>query len=443
MNNQLNRNIKHRPGGWLPTDRRKLKEWVDNLIIDMVRTRECLNLSADSGNIFIHDEVENFKKVIEADPKLYMLVNQMITQAFEYDEFDPTGKPAIEDYMTMLKLIDHIMSKAPEYMQPDSEGSGLIGFPINAVLDWCMGTPAGFAFFLDEKVNECFKQILDGWAKFLDSEASVDVLNTSEKGWMCEAARKQINIDQYIHDPKDAHWGFKSWNKFFIREFKPGQRPVAEPDNGKVIVSACESAPYHISNNVQKEQKFWLKGQEYSLEYMMAHDKYVDEFVGGTVYQAFLCATNYHRWHSPVSGKIKKAYIVPGTYYSEAQSEGYDPSGPNNSQGYITQVATRAIIFIQADDPAIGLMCFIAVGMSEVSSCIITAQKDTYIKKGEQLGYFQFGGSTHCLIFRKDVIEQFVIDAIPAPDFNNSKVIKLNSKLAVARSVSPASKSKK
>ena len=114
---------------------------------------------------------------------------------------------------------------------------------------------------------------------------------------------------------------------------------------------------------------------------MLNHDEYVDMFIGGTIYQAFLSATNYHRWHSPISGTIKKAYVVPRTYYSEAQSEGFDEAGPNNSQGYIAHVATRAIIFIESDDPVIGLMCFVAVGMSEVSSCKITILEGQYVNQ--------------------------------------------------------------
>ncbi len=41
---------------------------------------------------------------------------------------------------------------------------------------------------------------------------------------------------------------------------------------------------------------------------------------------------------------IVEAYNVPGTYYADAPSEGIDPAGPNNSQGFITAVATRAVI---------------------------------------------------------------------------------------------------
>ena len=66
-----------------------------------------------------------------------------------------------------------------------------------------------------------------------------------------------------------------------------------------------------------------------------------EKFVGGTVYQAFLSAYNYHRWHAPVSGTVSDVYLVDGTYYSESESEGQDPAGPNNSEGYITAVATR------------------------------------------------------------------------------------------------------
>jgi phosphatidylserine decarboxylase len=151
---------------------------------------------------------------------------------------------------------------------------------------------------------------------------------------------------------------------------------------------------------------------------MLAHDEAVEEFVGGTVYQAFLSATNYHRWHSPVAGTVVRAYVLDGTYFSEADSEGPDVVEPMNSQAYITHVAARAIVLIQADNPAIGLMAFIAVGMVEVSSCLIGADitPGFHLAKGDELGCFQFGGSTHCLIFRPGVISEFALPAIPQPD---------------------------
>jgi len=219
-------------------------------------------------------------------------------------------------------------------------------------------------------------------------------------------------FEELFHcDPSLPHYGFKSWDDFFTRTFRDGVRPVAEPDNPKVVVNACESEPYNLTTNVRRRDQFWIKGQPYSLIDMLDHDPLTDQFVGGTVYQAFLSAVSYHRWHAPVSGKIVKARVVDGTYYSEPLFEGLgepnvheiDAAGEATGQGYLTAVATRALIFIEADEPAIGLMCFVGVGMAEVSTCDITVKEGQYVKKGDQIGMFHFGGSTHCLVFRSGV----------------------------------------
>jgi len=69
------------------------------------------------------------------------------------------------------------------------------------------------------------------------------------------------------------------------------------------------------------------------------------------------------------------------------------------SQSWLTMAATRALIFIHADNSDIGLMCFIAVGMWEVSSCEFTVHAGIRVKAGDGLGTFHIGGSTHALIF--------------------------------------------
>jgi phosphatidylserine decarboxylase len=290
-----------------------------------------------------------------------------------------------------------------------------------------MGVPSGFAGFRNDKVNALLKKILDEYGSFLDSPASLSVFNNSPTGWKSKAATEKLNMDQYQYDPNDEHWGFKSWNDFFTRKLKPGARPIAEPDNNKVIVSACDSNVYNIQHNVKKVDWFWVKSQPYSLNDMLNNDEsIVDRFVGGDVYQAFLSALKYHRWHSPVSGTIKKAYIKQGTYYSGTESQGMDPGSPNFSQGYIAHVATRAIIYIEADDPQIGLIIVMPVGMAEVSSCVLLDKiKPGYrIKKGEELGYFQYGGSTYCLIFRPGVIKKFEVQ--------EGKDVKMGQAIAIA-----------
>lgn len=112
-----------------------------------------------------------------------------------------------------------------------------------------------------------------------------------------------------------------------------------------------------------------IKSQPYSVKDMLADDALAIRFDGGTVYQAFLSALSYHRWHSPVSGVVRKAYVVDGTYFSEPLlpgegdlSQTIATEGISTAQGYLTALATRALIFIEADNPAIGLMVFIGIG---------------------------------------------------------------------------------
>ncbi|KAH8162028.1 hypothetical protein CIB48_g6215 [Xylaria polymorpha] len=152
---------------------------------------------------------------------------------------------------------------------------------------------------------------------------------------------------------------------------------------------------------------------------MLAHDPLSAQFDKSTVYQAFLSALSYHRWHSPVSGRIVRAFVAAGTYFSEPLFPADDDDdgggvyainvkGLRVSQAYLAALATRAVVFLQADNPAIGLMAFVGVGMDEVSTCEITVRQDQRVEKGEQLGMFHFGGSSHCLLFREGVrVEDF------------------------------------
>lgn len=198
---------------------------------------------------------------------------------------------------------------------------------------------------------------------------------------------------------------------FFTRKVHDKARPVASPEDDNVIANACESKVFNIQRGAQLRDRFFAKGQPYSVLDMLGHDPLAQHFAGATVYQAFLSALSYHRWHAPVSGTIRRAFVQDGTYFSEPLFEGVgDPSntdidtgGISVGQGYLSSMAARGIIFIDADNPAIGLMAFIAIGMDEVSSIDITVKEGQHVKKGDQLGMFHFGGSTHCLLFRKGV----------------------------------------
>ncbi|MFM0074912.1 phosphatidylserine decarboxylase family protein [Paraburkholderia sediminicola] len=405
--------------------RRRLGEWLPRNEAHLARYRTELAVKARerAAHVPRTSAVEELATLIHGDPVLRMDMTRAIAQA--RDAGYMLGYASIDELMVVF---DYLMTYSPPFSK-----TSLIHCPLNAMLDWPMCMPSGYALFRDPVLNAQLKRVLNCWCGFLSGPHSREHLNTSPpNGWFSAEADKKIGLLQFLCDPHEPYWGFASWNDFFTRQFRPGVRPVDEPDNPKVIVSPCEAAPYNIQHDVKLHDTFWIKSQPYSLQDMFTSGQsdITRRFAGGSVYQAFLSAFNYHRWHAPVSGLILKAYAVDGSYYSDADSEGEDPGGLNDSQGYITAVAARAVIVIECDDPAIGRVGCVFVGMADVSSCVIEALPGQHVSKGDELGFFQYGGSSCCVVFEPGAVSCF----IPQPPFDdNALPVKVNTRIAIAR----------
>ena len=427
VSHPLDRYSQANGGGWHPKDPAVIAGWI-----------AWLRQEAAERNLAEAPPIAALRALVTSTPILDAEAKLMFSEALARSPTTPLGQPSVADFNEFLVLLNVVMQMAPEAYQtyPALQPAGLIGFPINALLNWPMATSSGQLFFGKTLVNERFRAILAYWSQFLVSPASTYVLTEQPRKvspttvalpWLgTQAQSEMVGVAQQARgdgsnptpssfseifncNPSQPFYGFQSWDGFFTRTFKHGVRPVSAPGDDNVVVNACESAPLQVVRNVAANAEFWLKGQPYSLHDMMANNPLAPQFTGGTVYQAFLSALSYHRWHSPVTGTIVKAYVVPGSYYLEnpyqgfSNPEGADPSAPNRSQPFLSSVATRAVMFIKADNPKIGLMCVVAIGMAEVSSCEITVADGQRVKKGDQIGMFHFGGSTHCLVFRPGV----------------------------------------
>lgn len=456
------RRVEARIGGWLPREDDHVDKWIRRL-----------RKTASTAPRPLIKPIQDFQEMVHADGVLHATISDMFSEACERRRITPLGEPSVKNFEEFLVLLNAIMTTAPEAYQvrgneegkPELKPSGYIGFPINALLDWPMSTASGYDVFSNHMVNQQFKKILDHWSKFLVTKESRYVLVEGDATgdpiiipWLSpQAQREMISVATeargentiaypknptfskiFNSNPEDPYHGFGSWDDFFVRSFVGGMRPVSAPDDDSVVVNACESAPFALKPDVALSDCFWLKGQPYSLENMLDFDARAPEFAGGTVYQAFLSALSYHRWHSPVSGTIERAYVVNGSYYLENMFKGFrnpkgpDPSAATESQAFLSAVATRAVIFIRADNDAIGLMCVIPIGMAEVSSCEISVREGEHVRKGDQLGMFHFGGSTHCLVFRPGVELDFDLYGLtPGPE--NTTNIRINTALATVR----------
>ncbi len=242
------------------------KRWITLICLSLILVTFTLSATP------LRPVIQEFRQLIEEDPVLFRLFTQMFEQIPSTPEYktNPTGVSQVEDYNQMLQQLNEILTQAPEFNQ-----TGLVGFPINAILDWPMGTPAGTEAFLNEKVNRQLKKILNQWAVFLGSADSCYVLDDDpEKGWFGRDAMAAMPtfVEDFQCDPSQPCYGFDSWDDFFTRQFREGRRPVASPNDDSIIANACESAPYRVATDVQLQDQFWIKGQPYSLSHMLDGD---------------------------------------------------------------------------------------------------------------------------------------------------------------------------
>ena len=297
--------VKYRIGRWLPSDKKFLSQWIAQKIEHSTRM-----------NLPLRQSVQELRDAIYADPILYMGFTSM------YDQIPQGYNEPIKNFENMLMLINQILNEAPCFSVYENK-VGLVGFPINAILDWAMGTQGGYLTFLHPVVNQKLEVILNEWKQFLSSEDSCYVLTdgpivqpqpdySNPVGWFSpEALEAMADMDpmrgitspedplenfkyNFKYEPDQPYFGYTSWDDFFTREFKLNARTISTEDSGiDVIVNACESAPYNCVNDANRKDNFWMKGQPYSLLDIMDHHPLADEFGdGSTVYQAFFMCQN-------------------------------------------------------------------------------------------------------------------------------------------------------
>lgn len=392
-----------------PKDQQDADAWLRNLKKEV----ESSKLPAYQKSI------QQLADLIESDGVVRMYVTQMIEQV-------PQKNRTIDSVDSLLKAMNLIIRRAPRYKDGTS-------FPMSTLFARMMYTPAGEAAFRNAAFNNAIRNILKEWCRFLDSRESLYVINKKD-GWLSPEAWKENGLSEFvIPNPSNPHGGFKSFNAFFHREIKAERRPIAAPDNPKVIVSANDGTVYNIVRGVKKQDNFWIKSQPYSLVNMLNGSRYVDRFVGGDVFQSFLSGSDYHRFHSPIDGTVRQATVVNGLMFSELHSQGFDPSAGTLSQRYEASVNTRGLLFIESDDRAIGMVAVIPIGITEISSVTLTVKPGQKVKKGQEVGYFSYGGSSMCLVFQPKTIHHYTVkNPTKTGEPDKGPKIKVNAQIAQA-----------
>ncbi len=198
-------------------------------------------------------------------------------------------------------------------------------------------------------------------------------------------------VKQYGIDLSEAQkQKFNSFNDFFYRKLKPEARPINQDSNA--IVSPADGKIFAYQNI--SNQDFIVKGYRFNLKDYLQDSMLYQQFKGGSLIIVRLCPTDYHRFHFPLSGKLISDRKIKGDLYSVS------PIALRKKIELIC-LNKREISVIENDH--IEKFIYSEVGATMVGSIIQTYENKSVVK-GEEKGYFKFGGSTVILLFKKGKI---------------------------------------
>ncbi|KAN0055593.1 hypothetical protein ACTA71_008709 [Dictyostelium dimigraforme] len=200
-----------------------------------------------------------------------------------------------------------------------------------------------------------------------------------------------LNVDEIL-DPLSS---FKNFNQFFYRKLKGSARPIASPEDPRIAVSPADCR-LNVFPTIKLATELWIKGKNFTLTSLIQDEQLAKQYEDGSLVIARLAPQDYHRFHLPVSGVIGKSTPIDGELYTV---------NPIAIRENVDVYCENKRIVTEIDSKEFGKVLFISVGATLVGSIHLTTKQGQHLKKGDEQGYFAFGGSTILLLFEKNTIE--------------------------------------
>jgi phosphatidylserine decarboxylase len=182
---------------------------------------------------------------------------------------------------------------------------------------------------------------------------------------------------------------FKSFNDFFTRKLKnearpfdPGPSNLLSPGDGRLLAWEV----------IDIERLIQVKGSFYSLKELLNNDALAEKYKGGTLIILRLCPIDYHRFHFIDSGTCSESVRIKGSYYS------VNPRALKSIPEVFCR-NKREYSILKSDN--LGDVLYVEVGATSVGSIVQTYTPDKPLKKGDEKGFFKFGGSTVIMLLEK------------------------------------------
>lgn len=224
------------------------------------------------------------------------------------------------------------------------------------------------------------RKFFSAWfGKYMSSRSSVKKI----EGFV---QNHQINLDEYII----PEGGFSSFNDFFYRKIKPENRPiekgVVSPADGRVVVFP----------EMSQSKRFFIKGEEFDLsKFLDGNKNLIEAYTGGSMCIVRLAPVDYHRYHFPLDGIPGESVLINGAYYSVSPL-----ALQKNVQIFLENKREYCVL----ETTSHGKVLICDVGATLTAGICQTYQSNEQVNKGDEKGYFYFGGSTLILLFEKGEI---------------------------------------
>ncbi|REH45796.1 phosphatidylserine decarboxylase [Tenacibaculum gallaicum] len=218
------------------------------------------------------------------------------------------------------------------------------------------------------------RKFLSSWyGKLMNKPNSINKINSFVKELQIDMSEAEKSSEDYV-----------SFNDFFYRKLKLGARPIKEgfvsPGDGKMLAF----------KSISDIHDFFVKGRKFTLEEFLGDKELAKKHKNNSLIILRLAPNDYHRYHFPYDGIPSEVTKIKGRYFSvspHALAANFTRVFCENKREYCTLTTQNK-----------GDVIIAPVGATMVGSIIETYQPNSEVKKGDEMGYFAFGGSTIVLL---------------------------------------------
>lgn len=219
-------------------------------------------------------------------------------------------------------------------------------------------------------------------------------------GWRMDRPASRSKVEPFIRDYAldasefaDAPDSYRTFNDFFYRKLQPEARPICS----EVSSVAFPADGRHLAfANIEEATTFYAKGQKMDLSRLLEDEALAKQYRGGALVISRLCPVDYHRYHFPIDCVPEAPRLINGPLFSVS------PIALRLRLAYLWE-NKRVLTVLKRDSGAQALM--LEIGATCVGGIHQSFVAGHPVNKGQEKGWFSFGGSMTMVLFPPGMVE--------------------------------------